>query len=344
VPVERPGDPIGVDWRGALQTGTVRVQLLGPGGDVIWQEEAGSPGGFSINTVVEAPTSGDHQLQLAWDGPARASYTLTWQPGPVEIGQVTPIALLGGLGMLAVGAGCIVYSAVRRLGWGYLGLGALAWLLTVALKSAWAIAANTTIYSGLQGALPASLADLVFYLYVGALTGIFEVLLLWLVMRYTRLGQMSWSLALAFGLGFGAAEALALGAQSLATVLVAMLVPAVVPLGPDMIAQLNNPLYTIAPGVERFFAVLLHVFANLLIIYGARRHQARWFWLAFAYKTGIDAVAAFAQIQGLTTFPELWAIEAVVAVWGIAGWLGIRWLRPRWDEQPGGDLADAATP
>lgn len=331
ISVAQAGDPVGVDLRGVLQNGGLRVQLTDKDGNAVWQEEASTIGIYSINTVVEAPAAGNYQVGLVWDGPVTASYSLTWRPGQVELERVSPIALLSGLGMIAVAAGFIVYAAVRRLGWRYLGLGALAWVVTVALKLGWALAANTAIYNALQAALPGEWANLTFYLYVGALTGLFEVGLVWLVMRYTRLGRMTWSHALAFGIGFGAIEALLLGLQSLANMVVAVWMPEVLPLGADLIAQINNPLYLLAPIVERFFTVLVHIFTNLLIIYGARMRRAVWFWLAFAYKSALDAVAAFAQVQGLTGFPELWAIEAVVIVWGIAGWLGIRWLRGRWD-------------
>jgi uncharacterized membrane protein YhfC len=332
VPVTQAGDPIGVDLRGVVEAGTLRVQFVDTGGQVVWQEEASGPKVLVINTIVEPPAAGDYQLGLAWDGPVAASYNLAWAPGEVEVPQVTPIALIGGLGMIAVAAGFVIYAALKRLGWRYLGLGTLAWVVTVILKFVWALAFNQTIYAALQSFLPASLADPVFALYVGALTGVFEVLLLWLVMRYTRLGRMTWGHALAFGIGFGAVEALLLGLQSLANAVFAIATPAMLPLGPDIVAQMNNPLLQLAPIVERFFAILLHIFACLLVIYAAGTRQVRWFWLAFVYKTGIDAVAAFAQIRGLVTYPTIWAIEAVVAAWGIAGWLGIRWLHKRWDD------------
>ena len=332
IPVARAGDPIGVDLHGAVQSGTLRVQLLDANGQAIWQEETTGPGILAINTAVEPPAAGDYRLGLAWDGPVAASYSLVWAPGEVEIPRVTPIALIGGLGMILVAAGFVVYAALRKLGWRTLGLGALAWVLAIILKFVWALAFNQTIYTALQSVLPPSVADPVFSLYVGALTGLFEVLLLWLVMRYTRLGQMTWAHALAFGIGFGAVEALLLGVQSLLNSMFAIAAPAMLPLGPDLVAQMNNPLYQLAPVIERFFAVLLHIFACLLVIYAARTRQARWFWLSFAYKTGIDTVAAFAQVRGLVTYPTIWAIEAIVAVWGILGWLGIRWLHKRWDD------------
>jgi uncharacterized membrane protein YhfC len=332
VPVEAAGDRVGVDFRGALQTGSVRVQVVGEDGALVWEEAVSTPGPFAVNTVVEPPAAGEYELGLAWDGPVTASYSLTWQPGEVEVGRVSPLALLSGLGMIAVAVGFVVYAAVRRLGWGFLGLGALAWMLTVGLKFAMALGVNTTVYQTLQGALPEQAANLVFYLYVGSLTGVFEVIPIWLVMRHTRLGRMSWNHALGFGIGFGVVEALLLGVQSLINVGVAVFVPALLPLGPEMIAQLNNPIYLLAPIVERFFTVLVHIFTNLLIIYGARARRPGWFWLAFAYKSAIDAVAAFAQIQGWTTMPQLWLIEAMVVVWGVVAWLGIGRLRLRWND------------
>ena len=331
IPVGPAGDPVGIDFRGILQSGTLRVQFVDSDGRVVWQQEAAALGPFAINTVVAPPAPGEYHLGLAWDGPVTASYSLTWRPGQVEVGQVSPIALLSGAGMIAVAAGFVIYAIWRKLGWRYLGLGALAWVVTIILKFVWAFAANRAVYDALYAALPQSLAGPLFYLYVGALTGVFEVTLVWLVMRYTRLGQMTWPHALAFGIGFGAIEALLLGIQSLVNILVLMVMPALVPVGPDMIAQVNNPLYLLAPVVERFFTILLHTFSNLLIIYGARTRRAIWYWLAFAYKTGVDAVAAFGQAQGLTTFPEIWTIEAVVILWGTAALLGIRWLHARWD-------------
>jgi uncharacterized membrane protein YhfC len=334
VQVEQAGDPIGVDFRGILATGSVRVQLLDSEGQATWQEEVASLGSFAVNTVVRPPEAGEYQLGLAWDGPVQASYSLQWRPGEIEIATVSPLALLGGLGMIAVAIGFVIYAALRRLGWGYLGLGALAWVVTVALKFAWAIPINPSVYNGLYDALPEVIAAPLFYLYVGALTGIFEVAIVWLVMRYTRLGRVSWNRALAFGIGFGAVEALLLGLSSLATVLAALVAPGIFPLEAlEQVSRLNNILYGLSPIAERFFTVLVHILSNVLIFYAVAQRKPRWFWLALIYKTGIDAVAAFAQVWGLETLAKIWAIEAVVALWGIVGWLGIRWVRQRYSDQ-----------
>ncbi len=125
--------------------------------------------------------------------------------------SISPLVFLGGLGMLLVGAGYLVYAARLRLGWRHLGLGALAWVVTVAVKFALAIPLNPPIYGALTTALPGLSGILLASLYIGSLTGFTEVLLTWLVLRYTRLGRVPWQQALAFGVGFGVVEALLLG-------------------------------------------------------------------------------------------------------------------------------------
>ncbi len=337
IEVENQGDPVGIHFRGVLVEGSIRLQIL-DSEDARYEEwEFDESGSFSFNTVLYPPPD-TYRYGLAWDGPVQlAQYSYEWKPHPIEVTEVRPLALIGGGGMIVVALGFVIYAAVRKLGWGYLGLGALAWGLTVALKFAWAVPLNPPIYEALLNALPENAANLAFYLYVGALTGVFEVLLTWLVLRYTALGNTGWGRALAFGIGFGAVEALLLGFSSLASVGLALVMPeAVPPLALDQLAQLNNVLFALAPIWERFFTVLIHIFCNVLLFYGARKHESRWLWLSFAFKTGIDAVAAFAQVQGWVTLDRIWIIEAVVGLWGLLGWWGTRWVAARY---PGGEEA-----
>ena len=245
---------------------------------------------------------------------------------------LSPIALLGGIGMLVVALGFFGYALARRLGGWMLLWGALAWVVTVALKFAWAIPVNRIVYEAAQG-LPQPLGNLLFYVYVGALTGVFEVGLTWLLLRYTRLGKSAWGGALAFGIGFGAVEAALLALSPLITVIMALVNPSSLPAGVlEQFAVLNNPLQGLAPIWERFFTIWVHILSAVLLFYGIRVRQARWFWLAFLYKTGIDAVAAFAQVSGFISatgtegLTRIWTIEALVGLWGVVGWLGARWV------------------
>lgn len=330
IAVQQAGDPVTIDFRGALTKGTVRVQMVDSAAKPVWQDKVATPGSFAISRTITTLTTGTYNLGLAWDGPVQAQYSLAWRPRAVDGLVVSPLVLAPGLGMILVAVGFVVYVLQRRLGVRYLLVGALAWVVTVALKFAWAIPLNPAIYKALQGALPAAIAMPVFELYVGALTGVFEVGVTFLAVRFTRLGRAPWPGALAFGIGFGAVEALLLGVSPLAAGLIALFAPATFSPGQlESIAAVANPLLALAPVWERFFTIWVHILSNLLIFYAVARHQARWFWLAFAYKTSLDAVAAYAQLSGLVSSDYLtgiWLIEGIVALFGLAGIWGVRWL------------------
>ncbi|MBN1259207.1 MAG: YhfC family intramembrane metalloprotease, partial [Anaerolineae bacterium] len=274
---------------------------------------------------------GMYRFGVAWDGPVQASYNLLWQPGEIAVPEVKPWALFGGIGMVLVALGYTAYALMRKLGWAYLGWGALAWVVTVVVKFAMAIPLNPVIYQSLTGMLPESAALPIFNIYVGLLTGLTEVLITWLVLKNTRLGRVSWSKALAFGIGFGAVEALLLGVSSLANVVLGMTAPDMAPLQAlEQIARLNSLWVGAAPVVERFFTVLIHILANVLLFYGVARSDARWFWASFVYKSLVDVVAAFGQSWGIETLAKLWLIEAFVILLGVVAWWGIQQVKQRY--------------
>jgi uncharacterized membrane protein YhfC len=323
--VEAPNEPIGIDFRGTLVQGSLHLQLVNAAGETTWDLEISSTGPFVVNTVVKPERTGTYQLELTWPEAVQATYSLRWQPGTIEVPEIAPLALVPGIGMILVALGYVVYTAVRKLGWGYLGLGAASWVVSVVLKFAWALSANASVYETLTGALPETPTNVIYYIYVGLLTGVFEVALIWLFLRNTKYGEVPWQQALSFGIGFGALEALLVGVSGLANAVIAITSPEALPLAAlEGLARTNNLFYGLAPVWERFFTVPIHVLSNVLLFYSIAREDRRAFWLAFAYKTGIDAVAAFAQFWGLDTVERIWIIEALVALWGIAGWWGTR--------------------
>ncbi len=247
---------------------------------------------------------------------------------------LSPIILLAGIGMIAVSVAFIVYALRRGGTWKYLGLGALAWVVTVAVKFLIAIPVNPLLYKALY--VPDALwapGSLLFDLYVGLLTGLTEVLMSWLLLRYTRLGRVPWGKALAFGIGFGAFEALLLGVSNLGSCLVAVFAPQSLPQAAlNSLSVLENPVVGLAPIAERFGTILVHVFCNVLLFYGVIRGQARWLWVSFAYKSLLDTIAGFAQFWGVETLPKIWTIEALVLVMGFVGWWGIGRVRRAYAE------------
>lgn len=328
------GIPISIRVSGSVERGRLSVELRDPSGKVVWTPGTMS-GEFQINTFVQPETVGTYRLGLVWNGPVTASYDLSYRAQ-----KLTLAVLIPGLGMALVALGFIGYALVRKLGFGYLALGGLAWVVAVALKFAWAIPVNPPLFQGLTGALPSPVGELLFHLYVGALTGFFEVALVWLVLRYTRLGSVSWNKALAFGIGFGAIEALLLGLLSFTSSMSGLLAPNLIP--PVTLAQLalaNNVLYGLAPVAERLAVIFVHILTCVLLFHGVLSGQKRWFVAAFLYKTLLDSVASFAQIWGVDTLGHLWAIEAVMILFGLIGWWGLPRLAQRYPNK----LTDSAS-
>jgi uncharacterized membrane protein YhfC len=250
--------------------------------------------------------------------------------------------MLSGIGMILVALGSVAYVVRRRLSWGALALGALAWGVTVALKFAWAIPCNPPIYTALRQAMP-SLCDPLFMVYIGALTGIFEVGLVALLLYFTLLGKAVWPSALAFGIGFGAMEALFFGVVSLSSTIASMLLSMIHPPTAEVAARLGTILWVAAPVVERLAAIVIQVCTNVLIFYAVNTRQACWFWLAFGCKTAVDAMAAvFVHIIGIDTIGRAWAFEAMMLLVGVASLLCLRWLAPRYQALPSAEVTTQA--
>ena len=328
------GGAVGVDFRGTLVQGSVTVQLRDAQGRAVWQETCRA-GDFAVNQVV-TPGAGVYQLSLAWQGDVQMkTYSLIWKPGPVEISAPGPVVLVGGVGMLLVSAGYAAYVFRRRLSAKYFSLGLAAWIVAVALKFLWAVPVNPPVYRFLAAQLPPALAGPLSWGYVGALTGVFEVLVVWAVLRRMPIGRAPFQSALAFGIGFGVVEALLLGMASLGTSLSMMSMPRSVPLAAlDQFARSSTLLANLAPVSERLFTVMVHIFSNVAIFYAIARRRSGWMWLAFLYKTLIDSLAAYVQLQGLTgNLSVIWQVEGVVAVWGLLGLWATAWLGRHYPQQ-----------
>ncbi len=312
--------PVNIEAKGSVQSGTLAFKMVDKDGKEVWNSGSFGGGDFSIQSRYVPVTPGTYRMGAVWADNTRVTYDIVWRSV-----SLTPVALLGGLGMILVALVFVIYAASHRLGWGYMGLGALLWTGSVAVKFALAIPLNPVLYQAIY--VPDHLfapGSLLFDLYVGALTGLTEVLLTWLLLRYTRLGKVGWGKALAFGIGFGAFEALLLGISNFAGALTGMLAPQSVGPAIGSLVALNNPLYGLASVVERIFTIFVHILSNVLLFYGVAKVQSRWLWVSFAYKSGFDAIAGFAQMWGVAQLSHLWLIEGFVVLFGLAGIWGIR--------------------
>jgi uncharacterized membrane protein YhfC len=314
------GQGFGLEFWGAFTEGGVSVQVINQATrEIVFTREAS--GTTSLFNEVITLAAGDYDLLVAWTAPVKGSYSLEWEPGQVERPEITPMILVSGVGMLLVGLGFLFFGA-RAGGWKYALLGGAFWAGTVVVKFILAGLFNNVLYQWVGSALPGLPGTILFSIYVGLLTGITEVLITWLILKNTKFGQRVWKEILSFSIGFGAIEAVLLGLLGLVnTIAVLSMSDQLAAYQLRNAAMGNNLVYSFAPILERFFTIGVHYGCNLLLFYSVLKNQKRWFWYSFALKSGIDAVAGYAQLSGqLESLTFLWIIEGFVVLFGIIGY------------------------
>ena len=318
------GVPIKIKVSGEVQSGALHFELRDPSDQAVWNSGRISPGDFTISTAYDLSSAktGTFTLGLVYSENISATYNLGWHA--IKLG---PSVLLPGAGMVLVALSFVFYAARRKwLGWRYLGMGALFWVLTVAVKFAFAIPVNPFVFRplGVGQENLFSPGNLAAYFYIGTLTGIFEAGLAYLILRKIRWGKASWSQALAFGIGFGVIEALLLGFSNLFSSLVAITSPNVMPIV-SLGTLAHNATFALglAPVVERLSVIFAHIFACVLIFYAIANGEAKWAWYAVFYKTLLDTPAAFASFWGVVgSAGKIWTIEAILVIFGLIGLWG----------------------
>lgn len=251
----------------------------------------------------------------------------------------SPLFLIPGIGMVLVGVLAVLVWRRGRPGFSSaVTIGAVAWTVAVALKFAWATPLNAPIKRGLEQLLPKIASDPLYWIYVGLLTGVFEcgIALIWVFK--TRLRRANWDAAVAFGIGFGAIEALVLGLVSFVGTSAAIAFFNVLPA--DAKAKLLAALgqasgheltFICIPIIERISTLFIHCFSCVLIVYGARVRQWRWFWISFAYKTFVDGLAAWGLLgwHVKQSLSKMVLFEVLVVALAILGLVGLRFLHAR---------------
>jgi len=227
-----------------------------------------------------------------------------------------PARLMVLVGLLAVIISWRCWKTPPRL----FGLGALLWTVSVAGKIAFATVANDPVRTWL-GTHWASSGDLVYWCYIGLLTGVFECGIFLLIARPLRRKEWKWQEACSVGIGFGGAEAIVLG-----------VVGAVSYALRDASGVGLPAAFTLVGPVERLIALAVHAASTVMIIYALTRKKRGWFAAAFLYKSAIDAVAAFVALSApnlMATRP--WAVE--LCLFGPFAYVGVYVLfalRRRW--------------
>jgi uncharacterized membrane protein YhfC len=198
------------------------------------------------------------------------------------------------LGMIAVAIAAVLAFRRRGGAWAAFGFGALAWTVGVAAKIAWAVPTNKPVLAFFAAHL-GPFAGPVSWLYIGLLTGVFEVGATWIFVRATRIRTASRADANAFGVGFGGVEAALLGLLALALVAVVALFWDRLPAeARTALAGAHASRWTLVlPIVERAYCIVAHAVSCILVVEAVQQKRSRWLATSFAYKTLVDGIAAW---------------------------------------------------
>ncbi len=238
---------------------------------------------------------------------------------------------------LAPGAAIILVSVLSVFYWWkkkkvsltFFFAGAVAWVVAALLKMVAALPRRAIIAS-LHQNFPPFIAEPASWLYFGLLTGVFEcgvvLIMIWL---FPPLQHQSWEQAAGFGIGFGAFEALIIGTGSLLAGIM-VLVKTGSAQGANLIA---NPLLIPEPVIERALFIVIHMAAAVAIVFAWLKKDWKWFWLAFTYKTVVEAITSMLWLQfGSQSFTPALLYSVLVAFLMLAAaglWLS-QYLRTRW--------------
>lgn len=237
------------------------------------------------------------------------------------------LRLLPGFLAAAVGVGAAAWWQRRsRAGFSTQAIGGAVWAGAVALKFAWALPMNAVIHRALPSLVGTRVAEPLFWLYIGLLTGVFEVGATLAVVRFTRLRHAERAEALTFGVGFGAAEAVVVGLAATVPVALMLLAPSVLPHATrEALARAYGGSVSVAavvfPPLERASTLVFHVVTGALVIHGFRVGRPwAWFGVAFAYKSAVDAIAAWAilSLGVASSHAKLAALEVGLAAFAVA--------------------------
>jgi uncharacterized membrane protein YhfC len=323
-----------------LTAGQLNLRLVDPSGAVLREET--TQGELQIHTTLPVELSGTVQLEMTTD---QALGHWKARLYPLETAAASSQLLFSGAGMLLVAVAGVLYWRNRsRARWAWFWVGAAVWSVGVTLKFAW-IPLNKPILHALNQALPAPAYLPCASIYIGLLTGIFEIGVTLAAARIWRQWAADATRAIAIGLGAGAFEALLLGLVTLAWA--AALRGEVLSdekAGQIVGASLLTPMPWLAGPVERAIAILVHTSSRTLTLLTVATGRWRYFWCGFALMTAIDAVAGYAHLAGTLAARSAWWIELAIAPAAILSIPILFWCVHHWPATAAATSPEAGAP
>ncbi|UCC11827.1 MAG: YhfC family intramembrane metalloprotease [candidate division WOR-3 bacterium] len=319
-----------MDAQSDLERGTLNIWLGGGGYEVIGNYT--DKGTFHYENIRFGPLN-DREEILVRITPTRArgkwSIHLTEHTGSTTIFTL----LVSGFLIVIISVLFIVFWKKKcRSSFRWFFIGGLVWFVGVALKFLFAYFLNSPILMALNGLLPRTGYLLVGSLYIGSLTGVFEIgatLLFAILIRSVYANRCR---AVGIGIGAGTTEALFIGLSQIGSIVMvssgiagsAEIISSVIS------ASFSTPAFALVAPVERLLVILCHVSSRMLVLYAVSRKKPSYFWAAFALLTAIDTVAGYVHLAGLVNTVSMWWIELVLLPFAVASIFIIQWCLKNW--------------
>ena len=242
---------------------------------------------------------------------------------------ISPLLLIAGAGMLFVGAAPIAYWKIKKkVANRFFLLGAVFWAIAFAIKLVMDFSVTGPIKSTLN-LFPYTFFLVLWALYFGLRTGLFECAVPYLLAGKSGLSKVSFNEAMAFGLGFGGTEAMVLGAVSFLSMSVLIL-------NPSLLAQLSpaqaevlrvsseNALVVSAAAIlERASALLIHALACLLVFAAIAQKKPAFLLEAIVLKAVLDGAVVLVRMTELDIMGKLVLVEIPILLLGFVSAFGI---------------------
>ena len=180
--------------------------------------------------------------------------------------------------------------------------------------------------------------------YIGLLTGVFEIGVTLAAARKWQSLTRDSNRAIAVGIGAGGFEAILVGAAALIGGLVAMSnLPGSEEARTALAASVAaTPVVWLVGPVERTIAILCHTSSRTLVLLSVAKRRWAFFWYGFLLLTALDGIAGFAHISGKLGQISTWWIELAIAPFAVASVPIILWCVRHWPVTGGTD-ADKPT-
>ncbi len=311
-----------------VSEGKAAIRVTDPAGEEIYSSSCA--GSMNLGPLALKTTdAGMYRLELVNESGA-ADWTVRILEGAER--PFLYLSMESGLGMVIVGAVSIWFWRTRsHAQWRWFWAGAAVWIVGVALKFAWAVPLNAPILQGLKSALPHWAYLVAGSIYVGLLTGVFEIGITLLAGLMWRQMTADAARGVAVGFGAGGFEAMLLGLAAMAAAGAALVDPTSAVSGSFAVAAMTPVrLFWLVGIVERMLAIACHVSSRALVLFGIGAGR-RWPVVAgFLLMTSVDGVAGFAILSGLVGRINPWWIELAIAPFAVVSIPIVAWCVRNW--------------